>query len=66
MDESHRIVSCAGKIRYESPSAAAKARDRMKRKPNTNRDHNINMYRCQYCACWHLGRSSKAFRRPRD
>lgn len=58
----HRLVSCTGKIAYDSPNAAAKARERMLRKKNSERGGNVSLYRCQYCAGWHIGRKAKALR----
>lgn len=55
----HRAVSCDGKIRYESGGAAGKAKQRMKKKhyKNGGNRSEVAVYHCQYCNCWHLGRS---------
>ncbi len=58
----HYRVSCEGKVRYESGGAAGKAKQRMKKKRvrHGERRHDVNVYRCQYCSCWHLGGGSNS------
>ena len=54
----HEAVTCRGKIRYETRAAAGKAKQRMRKKKyrdGGNRSE-VNVYRCQYCGFWHLGR----------
>jgi hypothetical protein len=56
----HEAVSCLSKHRYPSGAAAGKAKDAMRRKHRTGpATETLNVYRCQYCDGWHLGRPQK-------
>ena len=50
------FASCDGKIKYQTGLEAGKAKDRMDKKHNR---HKVNVYRCQFCAGWHIGHQRK-------
>lgn len=47
---------CIGKEGFDTPRAAAKAKDHIARRWNAKRRDSLEAYRCQYCSKWHLGR----------
>lgn len=56
-----RLVSCTGKLRYDSGAAAALAKKKMRRHGSggKRRDRqDTDIYHCDYCGGWHLGRST--------
>lgn len=56
----HESRSCLTKHRYPSAIAAGKAKDALRRQHRTGpAADTLNVYRCQYCDGWHLGRPRK-------
>lgn len=56
----HESRSCLTKLRYPSGIAAGKAKQALRRAKRTGpAAETINVYRCQYCGGWHLGRPRK-------
>jgi hypothetical protein len=56
----HESRSCLTKHRYPTGTAAGKAKDAMRRQHRTGPATDaLNVYRCQYCGGWHLGRPRK-------
>lgn len=56
----HESRSCLVKLRYPSAVAAGKAKDAMRRQHRTGPSTDtLNVYRCQYCGGYHLGRPLK-------
>lgn len=52
-----RAVMCSGKTPYKSGVLAGKAKDGLKRKRRGNGlADELNVYRCEYCEFWHIGR----------
>lgn len=47
--------SCIGKQSFESPAAAAKAKERLARRWNASRRTGLHPYKCNSCKKYHLG-----------
>ncbi len=54
-----RASACAGKVSYRSGKDAAKAKDGMCRRKTAGPRPMLQIYRCQLCSQWHLGREVK-------
>lgn len=56
----HESRSCLTKMRYKSAVAAGKAKEAIRRQHRSGPSADcLNVYRCQYCSGYHLGRPQK-------
>jgi hypothetical protein len=54
--EGIRTCPTTGKVAYDSPQQAARAKKKLARRRNAEPINNLNHYKCYGCDGWHLGR----------
>lgn len=57
-DEMQRARGCAGKSKHADEAGALAALTAVRDKWGEKRTRTLQAYKCRFCGCWHLGRSS--------
>lgn len=53
-----RQAACDGKVAYPDHALAMEVAIRMRRR----RKRRLNIYRCRWCRCWHIGTNRPRFK----